>query len=321
MTHDASPTARALLFLELIQSSPGITAERLAGRLGVSERAARRYVGILREAGIPIESERGRYGGYRIGRGLRLPPLMFTQDEALGLVMAVLDGHHDLADPADPVADPVGGALGKILRVLPEAVAGPAAAVRSLSTRHPEPGARTPSPETTADLVQACAGHRRLRLGYRIRPGDERVMEVDPWAVVVRRGRWYLLCWSHTRNARRVLRVDKVAGVETLDVPAVPPPDLDPAEMLEDHLSAGWRHQVEVVVDAPAEAVAEWVPRSLGRREPIDATTTRLVGSTDEPDWYVRQLTAIRAPFRIVGSRELREAAESLGRRLLQAGS
>ncbi len=246
MTHDESPTARALLLLELIQSSPGITAERLAGRLGVSERAARRYVGILREAGIPVESERGPYGGYRIGRGLRLPPLMFTQAEALGLVMAVLGGHHDSVDPADPV----GGALGKILRVLPEAVAGPAAAVRSLSTRHPEPGARTPSPETTAVLVQACAGRRRLRLGYRIRPGDERVMEVDPWAVVVRRGRWYLLCWSHAKNARRVLRVDKVAGVEVLDVPAVPPADLDPAEMLEDHLSAGWRHEVEVVVDA-----------------------------------------------------------------------
>ncbi|MEV4458956.1 WYL domain-containing protein [Microbispora sp. NPDC049633] len=318
MTRDESPTARALLLLELIQNSPGITAERLAGRLGVSERAARRYVGILREAGIPIESERGPHGGYRVGRGLRLPPLMFTPAEALGLVMAVLDGHHD--DAADP-ADPVGVALGKILRVLPEAVAEPAAAVRSLSARHPEPGVRTPGPETTAALAQACAAQHRLRLGYRIRPGEERTMEVDPWTVVVRRGRWYLLCWSHTKNARRVLRVDKVADVEVLDVPAVPPADLDPAEMLEDHLSAGWRHEVEVVVDAPAEAVAEWIPRSLGRREPIDATTTRLVGSTDEPDWYVRQLTAIRAPFRIVGSRELREAAEALGRRLLHAGS
>src|SRR5262245_44035451 len=65
-----SPTARALLALELVQGSPGITADVLAERLGVSERAARRYVGILREAGIPIESVRGPYGGYRLGRGL-----------------------------------------------------------------------------------------------------------------------------------------------------------------------------------------------------------------------------------------------------------
>jgi predicted DNA-binding transcriptional regulator YafY len=53
---DASPTARALLALELVQGSPGISAERLADKLGVSERATRRYVAILREAGIPIES-------------------------------------------------------------------------------------------------------------------------------------------------------------------------------------------------------------------------------------------------------------------------
>src|SRR6266849_4520481 len=71
---DASPTARALLALELVQGSPGITADRLARKLGVSERAARRYVGILREAGIPIVSVRGPYGGYRVGRGLRIPP-------------------------------------------------------------------------------------------------------------------------------------------------------------------------------------------------------------------------------------------------------
>ena len=65
MDRGASPTARALLALELVQGSPGITADRLADKLGVSERAARRYVGILREAGIPIESVRGPYGGYR----------------------------------------------------------------------------------------------------------------------------------------------------------------------------------------------------------------------------------------------------------------
>ena len=109
---DTSPTARALLALELIQGSPGITASRLAERLGVTDRAARRYVAILREAGIPLESDRGPYGGYRVGRGLRLPPLMFEAAEALALVMAVLDGHHQAGDPTDPA----GSALGKIVR-------------------------------------------------------------------------------------------------------------------------------------------------------------------------------------------------------------
>ena len=134
MAEAVSPTARALLALELLQGSPGITADRLADKLGVSERAARRYVAVLREAGIPIESVRGPYGGYRVGRGLRLPPLVFSSTEALGLVMAVLDGHHDAADPTGPV----GSALGKIVRALPEPVAAQAETVRRSAAPAPD---------------------------------------------------------------------------------------------------------------------------------------------------------------------------------------
>ncbi|CAM5695428.1 helix-turn-helix transcriptional regulator [Streptomyces aurantiogriseus] len=312
MRHDESPTARALLALELLQAGPGITAERLAARLGVSERAARRYVGILREAGIPVESTRGPYGGYRLGRGLRPAPLMFTAAEALGLVMAVLDGHHDAADPAGPV----GGALDKLLRVLPEPVAAPAEAVRHVRAQG---DTTTPAPATTATLVQACAAHRGLRLGYHLGAKGVRTMEVDPWAVVVHHGRWYLLCWSHTRDARRVLRVDRVTEVTTLDTTFTPPEDLDALTTLEEHLAEGWTYEVEVVIDAPATQVARHLPRTLGRLEPLDAHTTRLLATTDEPEWYVRQLTALNAPFRILGPRELQEAARNLGQRLLSA--
>ena len=117
MTEIASPTGRALLALEAIQQVPGITGERLATRLGVTDRAARRYVGILREAGIPVESTSGPYGGYRIGRGARMPPLTFSTAEALGLVMAVLQGWHGTVEADHPAAS----ALGKIMRVLPAA--------------------------------------------------------------------------------------------------------------------------------------------------------------------------------------------------------
>ena len=75
-----SPTARALRTLEILQTRPGTTADQLAERLGVTERAARRYIGILREAGIPVDSARGPHGGYRLRRGTRLPPVVFTQD-------------------------------------------------------------------------------------------------------------------------------------------------------------------------------------------------------------------------------------------------
>src|SRR5437773_6419886 len=177
------------MVLELVQGSPGITADRLADKLGVSERAARRYVGILREAGIPIESVRGPFGGYHLGRGLRLPPLTFTAAEALGLVMAVLDGHHDASDPTDPV----GRALSKIVRALPEAVAAQAEAVRRTTAPAPDRAAARPDPATTTALVHACSNRRRIRLGYRSEAGTEWVSDVEPWAVVVCHGRWYLL--------------------------------------------------------------------------------------------------------------------------------
>jgi predicted DNA-binding transcriptional regulator YafY len=313
---DASPTARALLALELVQSSPGITADRLADKLGVSERAARRYVGILREAGIPIESVRGPYGGYRLGRGLRLPPLLFTAAEALGVVMAVLDGHHNANDPTDPV----GSALGKIMRALPEPVAAQAEAVRRTTAPAPDRAAARPDPGTTAALVQACSNHRRVRLGYRSQAGSEWVIEVDPWAVVVRHGRWYLLCRSHTTDARRAYRIDRVRGVEVLDDTFSPPADLDPVATLEEHLAVGWEYDVEVVIDAPVDTMARCLPRAIGLLEPLDAETTRLVGSTSNPVWYAEQLAAIPASYRIVRCPELQEAARVLGRRLLAAG-
>ncbi|NUP66173.1 MAG: HTH domain-containing protein, partial [Nonomuraea sp.] len=127
MPTDLSPTARALRAMEILRNRPGVTAGELAASLEVTERAARRYVGILREAGIPVESARGPYGGYRLGRGTRLPPVAFTEPEALNLVMAVLDGH-PAAVGAD---DPVGSALGKVIRALPESVGRQAAALRA----------------------------------------------------------------------------------------------------------------------------------------------------------------------------------------------
>lgn len=321
MSADASPTARALLALEVIQNSPGITARSLGDALGVTERAARRYVAILREADLPIESVSGPHGGYRVGRGLRLPPMMFTAVEALGLVMAVLEGHRDAASPTDLV----GSALAKIVRVLPERVAGPVRAFRVLSAPVPPrampPGMAetSPSPALAAQLIEACTAARRVRLMYQLSSPGGRPMDVDPWAVVLRHSRWYLLGWSHAAGARRVLRLDRIVAVEVLPQAFTPPPDLDALRTLEEHLSQGWTYRVDVLVDARVEDTARWLPRSLGRLEPCDGARTRVLATTDEPDWYAQRLAAIPAPFTVLGSPELQRATAALGRRLLQA--
>jgi predicted DNA-binding transcriptional regulator YafY len=316
MASEISPTARALLALEAIQANPGITAADLGQRLGVTERAARRYVAILREADLPIDSVTGPYGGYRVGRGLRLPPLMFSAAEAMGLVMAVLEGHRQAANPADLV----GGALAKIVRVLPERVAGPARAIREVSVIGSAAGS-SPNPDIAGQLIAACSAARRVRIEYRLGHARDRVMDVDPWAVVLRHSRWYLLGWSHTAEARRVLRLDRVAAVTMQADSFVAPRDLDALRTLEEHLSQGWTHPVEVLVDAPLEETGRWVARSLARLEDAGDGRTRLLATTDEPAWYARQLAAIPAHFRILQCRDIQVAVTSLGERLLQAGT
>jgi predicted DNA-binding transcriptional regulator YafY len=206
------------------------------------------------------------------------------------------------------------------MRALPEPVAAQAEAVRRTTASAPDRAAARPDPATTTALVQACSNNRRVRLDYRSEAGSERVVEVDPWAVVVRHGRWYLLCRSHTTHARRAYRIDRVRAVEVLDGTFSPPADLDPVAVLEEHLALGWEYDVEVVIDAPLDSVSRCLPRTLGLLEPLDARNTRLIGSTRNPTWYAEQLATIPASYRIVKCPELQQAARVLGQRLLAAG-
>jgi predicted DNA-binding transcriptional regulator YafY len=159
-----------------LQNRPGTTADELAERLGVTERAARRYVGILREAGIGVEAARGPHGGYRLRRGTRLPPIVFTQAEALGLVMAVLDGHPAATDATDSV----GSALAKVIEALPEAVSRRAAALREHVSGAPNRFPTRPEPGVTSALVAAIAAGHSVLLEYHSEPGRQWTAEVDP---------------------------------------------------------------------------------------------------------------------------------------------
>jgi predicted DNA-binding transcriptional regulator YafY len=314
-----SPTGRALWALELLQAQPGITAAQLAAQLGVTERAARRYVAILREADIPVESTRGPYGGYRVGRGIRLPPLMFTATEALGLVMAVLDGSHAAAD-AD---DPVGAALGKIIRALPENIGQQAATMRQHASAAPDRGAARPGSQTTSTLVAAAASQHRVSIGYRSGSGRQWEEDVDPWAVVVRYGRWYLLCHSHRADAVRAYRIDRIQSVAVGGEQFRAPEDVDYVDLLEQHLGVGWEYQTRVVFDAPYDEVARYVTAPMGRLErTADGKGCTLTGTTSNPAMYAAEwLAAIPVRFRVEGGPELRAALAAVAERLTTAST
>ncbi len=315
MPSDLSPTARALRAHEILRSRPGITATELAERLGVTERAARRYVAILREAGVEVESARGPYGGYRLGPRTRLPPVVFSTDEALVLVMAVLDGQPSATD----VDDLVGAALDKVIRALPDRVGKQAVALRNHASAAPDRYSARPDPSTTSALVEAVAARRRVIVTYRNASGDDWQSEVDPWAVVVRHGRWYLLCHSHRADATRTYRIDRMVEVEQTGTPFEPPADLDPVSALEENLGAGWRFDTRVVLDATLDEVAPWIGAPMGRLEPAGDRCV-LVGSTNDPAMYANEwLATLPFAFRVEGGPELRSAVGALASRMAAA--
>ncbi len=312
---ETSPTARALRALEILQNRPGCTADDLAERLGVTDRAARRYVAILREAGIPVESVRGPYGGYRLGRGVRLAPLVFSAAEALGLVMAVLDGRHAAADNDDPV----GSGLGKIIRALPVHVGRQAATMREHALAVPDRWAK-PDPAITSALVEAVGEQRQVRIGYRGASGNTHSFEVDPWSVVVRYGRWYLLCFAHHADAVRTYRIDRVLSVGEGTRRFATPDGLDPVAVLEENLASGWDHETRVVFHAPAADVAPWLRPTMGRLESLGDDRCVVVGSTSNPAMFAGEwLAGMPFEFTVEGGPELRAAVADVAARLARA--
>ena len=225
--------------------------------------------------------------------------------------MAVLDGHRRRR-----LDDLVGTALSKVIRALPEHVGRQAAALREHASAAPDRYAARPDPAITSALVAASrgpterawspTGARRARSGRR---------EVDPWAVVVRYGRWYLLCHSHRADAIRTYRVDRVRAVQQTDPRFDPPDDLDPVAALEENLGTGWEYPTRVVFDAPLAEVAPWVRPPMGRLE-ASGDGCVLVGSTSNPAMYAQEwLASMPFAFRVEGGPELRAAVAALATR------
>ena len=317
MATDLSPTARALRALEVLRHRPGTTAEELGERLGVSERAARRYVGILREAGVDVGVHPGAVRRVPAGQGTRLPPVVFTKAEALSLVMAVLD-----ASPAPAEGeDLVGSALDKVVRALPERVGQEAAALREHASSARDGRWTSPDPALTSALVDAVATRRSAVVAYRSESGNEWEAEVDPWAVVVRHGRWYLLCRSHRADAIRTYRIDRVRAVQPTDSSFAPPD----GPRRGGRAGGEPRHRMGVPHPrAVPRAVRGW-RRGSGRRwdgssPPGDGCV--LVGSTSNPAMYASEwLANVPYDFEVEDGPELRAAGGPARRTVRRRGA
>ncbi|MFC8732866.1 helix-turn-helix transcriptional regulator [Luteimicrobium sp. NPDC057192] len=307
---------RMLALLDLLESG-GLRGRReLAQRLGVDERTVRRDVVRLLDAGVPVESVRGRYGGYRLGPGYRLPPLMLTDDEGLAVVVALaVAGGRDESDV------PAATAAAKIQRVLPAPSADRLASVLAAAVV-PDDADEPVAATVLLTVADAVREHRPLEIVHRRRgePAGPAPRVVHPYGLVRRAGRWYLTGLALDRGAERTFRLDRVERARTLAGRFRPPSGYDAVARLEELQGAGYRYEVRVRVRATEPEVRRFLPASVARVR-ADAPGSgdgwlRVELGADRLDWLPGVLAALDRPFVVERPRELLALLDEFALRL-----
>ncbi|MFI5278335.1 MAG: helix-turn-helix transcriptional regulator, partial [Ktedonobacterales bacterium] len=222
-----TPASRLLTLLDLLQSRPSRSALELARALEVEPRSVRRYVTMLQDMGIPIEARRGRYGGYALRPGYKLPPLMLSDDEALAVTLGLLATR---ALPLAEVEPAVAGALAKLERVLPAPTRARVQALASavaLDLGPRENAARREGAEPAQDsdatgaiiatLSEAALTGRSVWMRYQSASGQLTERLLDPYGVAYFDGRWYVAGYCHLRAGPRTFRLDRIHTVAPRD--------------------------------------------------------------------------------------------------------
>lgn len=305
-------TEKVLALLELLQAHPGLTGPELARRLEVDGRTVRRYAGTLIDLGVPVQAERGRYGGYRLLPGYKLPPLMLTDDEAVAIVFGLL------VAARQGVATSL--ALAKIERVLPAGLRERVQAVRETLGFTAPP--RDPVPPPSGHLLalgEAARSRRRVRLTYRSWRGTDTDRDFDPYGVVVHNGRWYTAGHDHRSGELRTLRLDRIGSIKSLEVYFHPPAGFDPVA----HVVAGlaavpYRHDVEVVLHTTLTEAAGRIPPAVatlaGHPDGVLVTCR-----AERLDGMAQLLAGLGWDFTVTRPDELRHEVAAVARRLDRA--
>jgi len=333
----ARPTARVLTLLELLQSGGIRTVAELAARLDVDERTVRRYVDHLIDLEVPVESVRGRYGGYRLASGYRLPPLMLTDDEALAVLLGLVAGRRaGLLGTADTASET---AAAKIRRVLPERLGRRLdALLGSLAFTAPQGGTRseTAAPETGVLLALADAVRHHQPVWIRYTAGDGRRSErtLHPYGLVAHSGRWYVTGVDPGIGEGRTFRLDRIADVRTRPGSFEPPDGFDPAQhVLSGLATAPHQHEVILRIQATVEQIRARLPASVAIIEELPPAGGADSGTADSStgpwfrvelraerlDWVPPVLASLDRPFLVERPDELRDLIAALAGRLAAA--
>ncbi|MBF9128981.1 YafY family transcriptional regulator [Plantactinospora sp. S1510] len=303
----AHPAARVLGMLELLQSHHRLTGPELAARLDVDQRTVRRYADTLVELGIPVLAARGRYGGYRLRPGYKLPPLMLTDDEAVAVLLGLVAAEHLGLGTAAPATDL---AQAKIRRVLPTSLAERLDAVQETLGLSLRRRADTPRPATATLLALGAAtrSRHRVSIGYRSWGGEASQRDLDPYGLVFHSGRWYVTGHDHLRGQIRTFRLDRIGSVDVGTATFSVPDGFDPVGHVTRSLAGvAYRWEVEVLLEADLEQARRRVPPSVAE---LTATDDGILLRTRAEDLtgMAQMLAGLGWPFTVVRPDELRAA-------------
>jgi len=309
------PTSRVLTVLELLQSRPSISGPELAARLEMDVRTVRRYITHLQDVGIPIEANIGRHGGYRLCPGFKLPPLIFTEEEATAIMLGLL-GTSWLEIGQSSVA--VEGALAKVSRVLPRQARERLNAMSNhLFFFSPQQEVR-PDVSLLISLSEAIGQQQCIAIDYRSHHNQVTHRKVEPYAIMGWNGHWYLVGYCCLRQDYRTFRLDRIQQVEVLEESFERAEDFDvQAYVMERNSwqSAPWQFEVEF--QAALYTVQQKIPSSYGS---LTETPTGVLfqSQTENLDYTARYLMALNLPFVIHHPPELREALLRLAEQMTQ---
>jgi predicted DNA-binding transcriptional regulator YafY len=298
------PTTRVLAVLEVLRTGRRVSGVELAAQLEVDERTVRRYITMLQDLGVPIEGERGRYGGYFLRPGFRLPPLMFSDEEALAVVLGLLAARRLGLAVAAPAVE---GALAKTERVLPSTLRAQVRAVQDTLTLDLPPSEAPTAGEVVVTVTTAAQQERQVRLRYRSgATDDETERVVDPYGLVYRAGRWYAVGYCHLRADLRVFRLDRVVETVLRDETFTRPVGFDCLAYVLQALALGrgsW--EVEVLLETTlAEALRRIPPATATLSEAPDGVVLR--SYEQDLDWIARYLAGLPWPMVVRRPPELR---------------
>jgi predicted DNA-binding transcriptional regulator YafY len=299
------PTTRVLAVLALLQSHRRLTGAELARRLEVNIRTLRRYITILQDLGIPIVGERGRAGSYELTAGYQLPPMMFTNDEALALALGLLTARQfGLAETLPAIAS----AQAKLEQVLPLE---PRERLRALTETVTLEIERASSPSAGSALLtlsRAAQRRRRVNLRYRSRTDGQTERELDPYGLAFRQGCWYVVGYCGLRHALRSFRLDRVVRVELTETAFERPAGFDPLAYLVRSLATlPRRYSFEVLLRTNFVTAQAEIFEVLGVLEPHPEGVL-LRGTTDDLDWLACMLARFSFDFTIRQPGELKAA-------------